>query len=1090
MPRFALRYPYTVLMVCLAILVIGIANMFAMPVDLFPDIDMPVVVVATFYAGMPPQQIEADITDTFERFFTLGANIDHIESKSMTGVSLIKVYFRPGTNGDSALSNIATLALADLRRLPPGTLPPVVLGMTASSQPICLVTLEGKGLNQTQLKDLAQFSVRDQIANVEGASVPQPFGGTYRQIQVFVDPLKLEAHNMSVMDVVGAVNDSNLILPAGDVRIGTKDFNIYANSQIPTPAAINSIPLRSTGNASVLVGDIGHAEDSGAIQTNIVRINGQKSVYIPVLKQAGKSNTITIVNGMRAAIAKLVDVPSNLKTAVVFDQSVFVKGAIRNLLKEAGIGLLLTGIMILVFLGSPRATIAALVAIPLSILTCLLIVNAMGGSINTMLLGGLALVLSRLIDNSVIVLENIFRFMEEGASPETAAGDGGTEVALPVFAATVTTAVVFFPVFLLNGVSKYLFTDLAYGVVFSIFASYIFSMTLVPLFVAKFIRQKGRAEEIVAHEENREGNAREMPSTTTATMNRKKLSMFQRGLVAFNKGFAGMLERYERAAYWTLRRPGIAAATMLGGVVLIIALFVPFLGRAYFPRTDPGQFIVNVKMPSGTRIEVSNDDIAKVENVIKHVVAPADLGMIVSNIGVTPDLSAIYTSNSAMDTAFVQVSLKEGHKTGSYAYIAKVRDALASQLPQLSTYFQVGGLVDSVVNQGLPAPIDIQLSSNDQQAAFAQAQSLANKLRRSSSVSAVFIPQDLKYPGLEMDIDRERASLIGLTPKNVVDNIITALTSNGVIAPSYWIDPKTGNNYMLTVQYSNPQIGHMNMEELGNIPLRGKNSQSDTPLSSVVFTKQINTPTEVDHYQLRRVIDIYVLPKTEALNTVNDQVNRVIKTVSTASGLRVLEHGAVQSMNASFLRFGLGLVLAVVLVYLLLMAQFTSFIEPFIILMAVPPGLAGVIVILVITGSTLNVMSLMGVIMMVGIVVSNSILIVEFAGILHERGTSYREAVVQSCKVRLRPILMTSLATLLGMIPMALGLEAGSEQYAPLARAIIGGLSASVVVTVFLVPAVYMLVYGRKDNPSGQKSEQHLSPGGPQQDLLPGGGQA
>jgi multidrug efflux pump subunit AcrB len=1070
MPKFALRYPYTILMVCLTILVVGIANAISMPVDLFPDIDMPVVVVATFYSGMPPEQIEADITDTFERFFTLGANIDHIESRSLTGVSLIKVYFRAGTNGDSALSNIANLALADLRRLPPGTLPPVVLGMTASSQPICLVTLKGQGLNETQLKDLAQFSVRDQIANVQGASVPQPFGGRYRQIQVFVDPLKLEAHNLSVMDVVNSVNASNLILPAGDVRIGTEDLNIYANSQIPTPDQINSIPLHSVGNASVLVGDIGHAADAGAIQTNIVRIDGQRSVYIPVLKQAGKSNTITIVNGMRAAISKLVDVPASLKTAVVFDQSVFVKGAIRNLVKEAGIGLLLTGIMILIFLGSARATIAALIAIPLAVLTCLLIVSFMGGSVNTMLLGGLALVLSRLIDNSVIVLENIFRFMEEGASPADAAADGGTEVALPVFAATVTTSIVFFPVFLLSGVSKYLFTDLAYGVVFSIFASYLFSMTLVPLFCARFIHPKPKRDAAIEHEENSDVAPVITPDGKPAKP--KKASLFQRGVDYFNLLFAGMLERYERLAYWSLQRPWLSAGVTLGGIALAIALFLPFLGRAYFPRTDPGQFIVNVKMPSGTRIEVSNSDIAKVESVIRQVVRPGDLGMIVSNIGITPDLSAIYTSNSAMDTAFVQVSLTEGHKTGSYAYISKVRDALASQLPQLATYFQVGGLVDSVVNQGLPAPIDIQIASNDQGAAYAQAQSLASKLRTSSSVAAVFIPQDLKYPSLEMDIDRERASLIGLTPKNVVDNVITALTSNGVIAPSYWIDPKSGNNYMLTVQYSNPMIGHMNMEELGDIPLRGADSQSYTPLRSVAFFRRIYTPTEVDHYQLRRVIDVYVLPKAEALNAVGKQVNRAVQGASTANRIRVLVHGAVQNMNESFLRFGLGIMLAVVLVYLILMAQFTSFIDPFIILLAVPPGLAGVVVFLVITGSTLNVMSLMGIIMMVGIVVSNSILIVEFAGILQSRGSTYRDAVVQSCKIRLRPILMTSLATVLGMIPLALGLEAGSEQYAPLARAVIGGLSVSVVVTVFLVPAVYLPVYGRRDRQQNPPPEQ------------------
>jgi multidrug efflux pump subunit AcrB len=445
MPKFALAYPYFIIMLCLVVAVVGITTVVRMPVDLFPQIDIPVVVVATFYSGMPPQQIEADITNTFERFFTLGSNIDHIESRSLTGVSLIKIYFKPGTDANAALSNIANLAMADLRRLPPGTLPPVVLKFDASSLPVCLVTLKGQGLNETRLKDLAQFQVRNQIANVQGASVPQPFGGTYRQIQVFVDPVKLEAHQLSLMDVVHAINDSNLILPAGDVRIGNMDYNIYANSQVAAADEINSFPLKTVGLGSVLVADIGKAQDSGAIQTNIVRIDGQHSVYIPILKQGGNSNTISIVNGIKEATRRLVDIPDVLKTAVVFDQSIFVKIAIKNLLKEGGIGLLLTAIMILLFLGSPRATFAVLLSIPLSALMCFLIMNGMGGSINTMLLGGLALAFSRLIDDSVVVLENIFRFMENGAAPHEAAEKGGMEVALAVLAATSTTSIVFFP---------------------------------------------------------------------------------------------------------------------------------------------------------------------------------------------------------------------------------------------------------------------------------------------------------------------------------------------------------------------------------------------------------------------------------------------------------------------------------------------------------------------------------------------------------------------------------------------------------------------------------------------------------------------
>ncbi|MGD0940167.1 MAG: efflux RND transporter permease subunit [Terracidiphilus sp.] len=1074
MPKFALRNPFFIIMLCLMVFLVGVVNTVRMPVDLFPKIDMPVVVVATFYNGMPPEQIEADITNTFERFFTLGANIDHSESRSLTGVSLIKIYFKPGTDPNSALSNIANLAMADLRRLPPGTLPPVVLGMDASTQPVCLVTLKGQGLNETDLKDIAQFQVRNQISNVQGASVPQPYGGTYRQIQVYVDPVKMEARNLSLNDVVKSVNNSNLILPAGDVRVGSRDFNIYANSQFPDANSMNSMPLKSVGNASVLVADIGKAVDSGALQYNIVRIDGQRSVYVPVFKQGGNSNTITIVDGMKSAIKHLVDIPASLKTSVVFDQSVFVKLAIGNVTREAGIGLVLTGVMILIFLGSPRATIAVLLSVPLSMLVCLLISNYMGGSINTMILGGLALVFSRLIDNGVIVLENIFRHMEMGEPPAVAAENGGTEVSMAVLAATFTTSIVFFPVAFFNGISKYIFTPLALGVVLSIFASYFFAMTVVPLYCAKFIRLK--------HEDR--GSKESKPG------------FFARFERKFNERYETMLNRYETLAKRAMQRPGFTAAAILGGVVLVLAITVPFLGRAYFPRTDPGQFVINVRMPSGTRLEVSNDYIAKVENIIRSVVRPKDLDMIVSNIGVYPDLSAIYTTNASMDTAFVQTSLKQEHSIGSYEYMKRVQERLSSEMPELSTYFQAGGLVDGVINQGLPAPIDVQVSSMDMEGAYALAKELSQKIKAMPNVSGVYIPQDLDYPGIALNIDRERASLIGLSAKDVIQNVITAMTSDGMVAPSYWIDPKTGNNYMVTVQYANSVLNNMSMEDFENIPLRGiqppgyspmqqAHEASDnarelwrgdhtagyTPLSSVADMKLINTPTEVDHYQIRRVIDIYVSTKKEALQGVGSNINKLLAGTKTDKNTVLNLRGAVVSMNRSFEEFGVGLILAVLMVYLILMTQFTSFIDPFIILMAIPPGLAGVVLILLVTGSTLNIMSLMGVIMMTGIVVSNSILIVEFAGTLHKQGLSLLEAVVQSCKIRLRPILMTSLATLLGMIPMALGMEAGSEQYAPLARAVIGGLAVSVVVTVFLVPAVYLIVHGRHEKQSAIAGE-------------------
>ena len=488
MSRFSIRYPYLVIVICLILCVVGVTSMVKMPVDLFPEIKIPVVVVATFFSGMPPEQIENDITGRFERFFTLGSGIEHIESRSLPGVSLIKIYFQPGTDADADVTTISNLAMANLRRLPPGTLPPVVLKFDASSLPVCLITLKGEGLNETQLRDLGQYTVRNQVANVPGASVPQPFGGKYRQIMVYVDPLKLEAHQLSVMDVVRSVNESNLILPAGDVKIGPFDYSLYTNSQLNTVDEINQLPLKMIAGSPVLVGDVGHAEDGAQIQTSVVRIDGQRSVYLPVLKQGGDANTIAVVDGIKKGIAHLVDVPKSLVAKVVFDQSVFVKTAIENIIHEGVIGMALTGLMILIFLGNFRATAAVFLSIPLSVLATFIALSFGNSTINSMVLGGLALAFSRLIDNSVVVLENIFRHLELGESPVVAAEKGGKEMSLPVLAATLTTAVVFFPVTFLYGVSKFLFTALALSVVLSLFASYLVAMTVVPLFCAKFIK--------------------------------------------------------------------------------------------------------------------------------------------------------------------------------------------------------------------------------------------------------------------------------------------------------------------------------------------------------------------------------------------------------------------------------------------------------------------------------------------------------------------------------------------------------------------------------------------------------------------------
>jgi hydrophobic/amphiphilic exporter-1 (mainly G- bacteria), HAE1 family len=694
--------------------------------------------------------------------------------------------------------------------------------------------------------------------------------------------------------------------------------------------------------------------------------------------------------------------------------------------------------MILIFLGNARATLAVFLSIPLSALATFLVLYFGGSSINAMILGGLALAFSRLIDNSVIVLENIFRHMELGEPPEVAAENGGKEVALAVLAATLTTAIVFFPVTFLSGVSVFLFSALASAVVLSLFASYFVAMTVVPLFCAKLIK----AHQV--HAASGEGH-HEAPK-----------GLWNKFNWWFNHKFHAFLDRFDRVQSFALARP---AATVIGilGIFCLSFTLLPALGFAYFPRTDPGQFVINLKAATGTRVEITEQEVAKTEDLIKKIVSPHDLRLVVSNIGVTPDLSSIYTSNSSTHTAYVQVSLNEGHTVGSYEYIDRVRAAMQQELPQLSTYFQTGGLVDAILNQGLPAPIDIQVSSNN----LTEAAKIAAKIRAQVSkipgVADTYIPEDVDAPSLQLGINRYYAQEMGLSEHEVVSNIITSLTSDGMISPSYWVDPKSGNLYMLTVQFPDNTV--RSLEDLKMMPVRASDQKNTTNLGNLTDVKLIESPTEVDHYKLRRVIDVYVSTKGEELSRVAQAVNQVVDHVEKPENVVIYVRGIVGAMNSSMQSFGLGLILSLVLVYLVLVAQFRSFVDPFLILLAVPPGITGVLLILTTTGTTLNIMSLMGLVMMVGIVVSNSILIVEFTHRLVADGMALREAVQFAVRVRLRPILMTSLATVIGLIPMALALEAGSESYAPLARAIIGGLLVSVSLTVFIVPSAVYLVY-------------------------------
>ena len=1101
MPRFSIRNPYFIIVVCLVLVVIGVTSLVRMPVDLFPSINLPEVVVATFYSGMPPQDIETDITDPLERFFTLASGIDHMESRSLLGVSIIRVYFQPGTNADADVTELSNLALADLKRLPPGTLPPVVLKFDASSLPVALVTVKGEGLNETQLHDYAQFQIRNQIAVVPGAEIPPPFGGNYRQIMVYVDPYKLLSRQLSPMDVVGAVNSSNLILPAGDVKIGLNDYYVYSNSLVDSMKQLGEVPVRTVGGSWVSVNDVGKAEDSHQIQYNIVRVDSQRSCYIPIMKQGGNTNTIDVVNGIRALVGHLFDIPKQMTANVVFDQSVYVKEAIRTVLHEGMLGLILTSLMILIFLGSFRATSAVLLSIPLSALATFVVLYMMGSTINTMILGGLALAFSRVIDNSVISLENIYRHLEMGAAPLVAAEVGGAEVNLAVLAATLVDVVDFFPVVFLYGVAKFLFSALALAFCLSLLASFVVAMTVIPLFCSRFLKAVPHA----AHE-HRAGEEYEVEPTAATDH-----SWWSKFNASFNRGFNKVLDFYESWVRRAVQRPGLTVAA-LGGVFLASLCIYPFLGLAFFPQTDAGQFTINLKVPTGTRIENTEAYVSKVEDLIRQQIDTKDLRMVVSNIGVMPDFSSLYTTNAGPYTATVQVQLNEPHQLSSFDYMDRVKLQMARQYPDIRTFFSSGSMVDAILNMGMPAPIDIQVSSPDLHQTYDVAQELAGRIRQVRGVGEIYIPQDMNYPALRLDVDRIHAAELGVTQKDVVDNVITALNSNYMIAPNYWVDRKSGNDYYLTVQYFEHGPGAIhNMVDLGQIPLRGQQKDTNaincgptlsdravmrpqsimepprtpwacrknlpdarltaaktpapmrpaTVLDNVVNVKYVQTPTEVDHYQIQRVIDVYVTPKGEDLGRVTHAIQDIVHQTSIPGNVRVNLRGMVEGMNASFKSFAVGFLLSFVLLFLILTAQFKSFIDPLLIMLAIPMGFVGVLIILPLTHSTLNVMSLMGVLMLVGIADSNSILIVDFAHNLRRQGLSPADAVITACRVRLRPILMTSLATIIGMIPMALKMGTGAEQYTPMARAIIGGLTSSVLLTIFIVPAAYLLVYGR-----------------------------
>ncbi|HZY59681.1 MAG TPA: efflux RND transporter permease subunit, partial [Candidatus Binataceae bacterium] len=928
-PSFALRNPYLIIVGALIITLLGATAFVEMPVDVFPELKIPAVVVATFYAGMPPAQIEMDITTRFERFFTLANGVEHIESRSLPGVSMIKLFFHSNVDVNAAASSLANLAIADLRHLPPGTLPPIVLVFDASSLPVTLVTVAGKGFNETVLRDQAQYNIRNQLATVSGASVPPPFGGKYRQIMVYVKREALQSRGLTLMDVVHALNNANLIIPAGDAKIGPTDYFIYTNSMIEHADNINDVPVKvGPGQAPVYVRDIGRAQDAAQIQQNIVRVNGQHSVYLPVLKQGG-ANTIAVVDGVKRLLPRVFGMPQGMKLDAIFDQSQYIRTAVASLEHEAVSGAVLASLTILIFLGSFRSTFAIFLSIPLSILAGAFGLYFNNQTINIMTLGGFALAIGRLVDDSVVVLENINRHLAMDKSPPDAAREGAEEVALAVLASTITTVIVFFPVLFLAGVTKYLFSALALAVVLSMMASYVMAMTVIPIYCARFFTAAG---------------ARQMEAGA------------RKGVFgAFNRAY----ERFAQAYQWLLEGALDHKWVVIAAIGILFAgtmSLYPRLGTELFPATDGGQFIINIRAPLGSRIEITDALTARLEQVIREVIPPTELSMIVANLGLASGFSSIYSPNAAPDSGFVMVSLKAHHRVSTAQYVRRVRSALSARVPELQTFFQSGSIIEAVLNFGLAAPIDIQLSGPDYPPLFDTAMKVKGAIEGMPQVSEAFIPEETGYPTINIKVDRVTAARLGLNQKDVVNNVITALTSNGMIEPSIWIDPVTGDDYFLTAQYSEQDI--RSLDTLRDIPVRSSTDESSRTnalmLRSVATLQREAHPAESDHYNIQRVVDVLVAPTTQNAGGTQAALQKVVRKISLPHDVSIVYRGSVAAMEASFASFGFGLVMAVALLYLVMVAQFRSFLDPFIIMFAVPMGLIGVVWMLLLTNTTLN----------------------------------------------------------------------------------------------------------------------------------------
>jgi len=1043
--KLALRRPYTFVVMAILILVMGVVAIFRTPTDIFPNINIPVVSIIWNYNGLVPKDMSDRIVFVTERSLTTTVdNIQHVESQSLYGVAVVKVFFQPNANIERAIAQITAVEQTQLRQLPQGTTPPLILAYSASSVPVLQLALSGNGLSEQQLNDYGLNFIRTQLITVPGASVPYPYGGKQRQVEVDLNPSGLQSKGLSALDVVNAIALQNLILPTGTSKIGGTEYQVTVPNAAPqTMNDLNRIPIKTIGDTTIYIKDVAWVHNGSPPQTNIVRVNGQRSVLLTIQK-GGNASTLSVIAGIKSILPQIAaTVPPQLKMQPLSDQSIFVKGAISGVVREALIAACLTALMILIFLGSWRSTLIIATSIPLAILTSIIALSAIGETINIMTLGGLALAVGILVDDATVEVENINRNLElhPDQTLDDVVLDSAMQIATPAFVSTLSICIVFAPMFLLSGVARYLFLPLAEAVVFAMLASYVLSRTIVPT-MAKYLLRHHR-------------------ESLQQTPSRNPLVRFQQ---RFEHHFEQLRNLYHRALERALHHRRVFLAGFFAACLGSLALLIPWLGQDFFPPVDAGSFKLHVRGPTGMRIEDTAFLCDLVENSIRKQIPASEMSSIIDNIGLPYSGINLSYSNSApvgTSDADILVTLAPKHHPTA-DYVDQLRMSLAKQFPGVTFAFLPSDIVTQILNFGLPAPIDIQVIGRDLDGDHAWADDVLRQIKFVPGTADMRIQQPFNEPYLNLRIERTKAQELGFSAHDIAQNLLVSLSGSFQTAPTFWVDPKTGVSYNIETQ--TPQYNVDTLQGLVNIPVTGTNaSAAPSLMASLVSIQRANGMAVVSHYDIQPVIDIYGTNSGRDLGGVARDINRIIDANRghLPRGSRVVVRGQVQTMRASFAGLLVGLVFAIMLDYLLIVVNFQSWLDPFIMISALPAALAGIAWMLFITHTSLSVPALMGAIMCMGVATANSILVVSFAREQMDAGKDAMTAALQAGFTRFRPVIMTALAMIIGMVPMALGLGDGGEQNAPLGRAVIGGLIFATVSTLLFVPTFFSVLHGR-----------------------------